>query len=180
MKIETDRLILRPFKKTDYKKVYEICSDYELVKTTLNIPYPYTEQFAKDFIDCCKQSLKEKKIYELAVCFKDNENTVVGCIKLCPERAKRAEIGYWIDRKFWGQGIATEAAKAIINFGFENLKLNSIYARHFDMNPASGKVMKKCGMKYVGIMRQHESRFDKFYDVIYYDILADDWKNICS
>lgn len=180
MKFTTERLIIRPYKKADYKRVFEICNDYEFVKTTLGIPYPYTIDMAKTYIERTNQALKEKRYYELAICFKDDEKTVIGCVQLVAitERAKRAEIGFWVDRKLWGKGIATEAAKAMLDFAFEELKLNSVYARHFDINPASGKVMQKCGMKYAGVLRQNEFRFDKYYDVVYYDVLAEEWENI--
>ena len=165
--IETERLVIRSFKDSDYKKVYEACNDPELAKMTLGIPIPYTKQNAKDWI------AKVKDVYECAICFKDNLNCVIGCVSLVnlSERAQRGELGYWINQKYWGQGIATEAAKAMIKYGFETLNLNSIIARHFQHNPASGRVMQKCGMKYAGILREHERRFDTFYNVVYYDIL---------
>ena len=64
----------------------------------------------------------------------------------------------------------------MIKFGFETLGLHSIIARHFDINPASGRVMEKCGMKYVGLMRDHEVRFDQYYNVCYYEITEGDKK----
>ena len=62
----------------------------------------------------------------------------------------------------------------MLEFGFKKLGLHSIIARYFDINPASGRVMEKCGMKYVGTIRDHEFRFDKYYNVGYYEITEDD------
>lgn len=175
--IETERLIIRSFKNSDYKKVAEACNEPDLAKMTLGIPIPYTEQNAKDWIAKVKVNEKEGISYELAVCFKDKPNHVIGSVAIIDikKRAQRGEIGYWINKNFWGQGIATEAAKAIINFGFNTLNLHSIIARHFEHNPASGRVMQKCGMRYAGMLREHESRFDTFFNVVYYDLLKSEF-----
>ena len=177
--IETERLIIRQFKDEDYKRVYEVCNDYELAKTTLGIPIPYTEEIAKGFIEKTKQRIQENYSYELAVCFKNNPEKVVGCISLVGINpvARKAEMGYWVDRELWCKGIATEASQAIIKFGFEKLNLHSIMARHFKENLASGKVMQKCGMNYVGTMHDNEFRLNEFHDVVYYELLESDLKN---
>ena len=173
---ETERLIIRRFTIEDAKDVYECCNDFEVVKTTLGMPWPYTEEMAKGWIS--KQPKREElgESYEFAICFKENPNKVIGCVSLMGinSNAKRAEMGYWVGRKYWKQGIATEAAKMMLNFGFDVLGLHSIIARYFDINPASGRVMEKCGMIYVGTIREHEFRFDKYYNVGYYEMLSTD------
>jgi len=173
---ETERLIIRRFTVEDIDDVYNCCNDFEVVKTTLGLPWPYTKEIAKNWI--CKLLEKEESgiSYEFAICFKENPSKVIGCVSLMDInlRAKRAEMGYWVARKYWRQGIATEAAEVMIKFGFKQLGLHSIIARYFDINPASGKVMQKCGMKFVGIIRDHEFRFDKYYNVGYYEMLESD------
>ena len=174
--IETERLIIRRFMPEDANDIYEACNDYEMVKTTLGLPWPYTKQMAEGWIPKLSQREKEGTSYEYAICFKDNPNKIIGCIALIDVNsvAKRAEMGYWVARKHWKKGIATEAAKAMLKFGFEKLGLHSIFARYFDINPASGRVMEKSGMTYVGTIRDHEFRFDKFYNIGYYEILEKD------
>lgn len=176
MKIETKRLIIRPFKSSDYERVATVCNDYDVAKTTLAIPHPYTEDNAKDFINYTLEATKAKQSYEYAICFKEDPSFVIGCVGLMNinYNAKKAELGYWIDKLHWGKGVATEASIAMIRFAFDYLKLHSVIARHAVHNPASGKVMKKCGMTYVGLFREHEYRDGKFYDVDYYEILASD------
>ena len=174
--IETERLVIRRFRPEDYKDVYECCNDYDMVKTTLGMPWPYTEEMAKGWIS--KQPAREQGgiSYEFAICFKDNPNKVIGCVSLMSinTTAKRGELGYWVGKKYWKQGIATEAAKVMLDFGFKKLGLHSIIARYFDINPASGRVMEKCGMTYVGTIRDHEFRFDKYYNVGYYEMIESD------
>lgn len=175
--IETNRLIIRPFVVSDSKKLFECCNDFELVKTTLGIPWPYTEDIAKSWILNKEKDKKDGSSYEYAICLKEDINNVIGCVSLMGTNsvAKKAELGYWIKRKMWNKGFATEASKAMIDFGFNKLNLNSIYARFFDINPASGKVMEKCNMKYVGMLRQHEYRFNNFYNIKFYEILKSDY-----
>ena len=174
--IETERLIIRRFKIEDAQEVYECCNDYDVVKTTLGMPWPYTEEMAKGWI--LRQPAREESgtSYEFAICFKDNPNKIVGCVSLMgiDQRAKRGEMGYWVGKKYWKQGIATEAAKAMIEFGFKKLGLHSIIARYFEINPASGRVMQKCGMTYVGTIRDHEFRFDTYHNVGYYEMIESD------
>ena len=171
--ITTNRLIIRPFVMSDSKRLYECCNDFELVKTTLGIPWPYTEKMAESWIPQKEEDAKNGVSYKYAICMKDTPNNIIGCISLMGTNslAKKAELGYWVERKLWGKGIATEAANAMIDFGFNTLKLNSIYARFFDINPASGRVMEKCGMTYCEMLRQHEFRFDQYYNIKYFEIL---------
>jgi RimJ/RimL family protein N-acetyltransferase len=173
---ETNRLIIRRFKIEDAYDVYDSCNDYEVVKTTLGIPWPYTLEMAESWINKLSIREEEGSSYEFAICLKEDPNKIIGCISLCDVnlRANRAEMGYWVNRKFWNKGIASEAGKFMINFAFDKLGLHSVIARYFDINPASGRVMEKCGMKYVGTIREHECRFDKYYNVGYYEILSTD------
>ena len=85
-----------------------------------------------------------------------------------------AELGYWLGREFWNQGYCTEAAIAMIEFGFESLGLRRIVSEHMARNPASGKVMEKAGMTREGLRRKHVRKWGVFEDVVVYGILADD------
>ena len=174
--IETNRLIIRSFTKTDAKAIYEACNDFDIFKTTLGIPSPYTLGDANNFIEYTNNAISNQKSFELAITLKENVDQVVGCISLMGIKrpSNKAELAYWVAKKYWNHGIATEAARAIIEYGFNSLNLNSIFARFLDNNPASGKVMQKIGMKYVGKMREHEYKSGQYYDVFYYEILKSD------
>jgi [ribosomal protein S5]-alanine N-acetyltransferase len=89
---------------------------------------------------------------------------------------KRAELGYWMGHEYRGQGYMSEAVRRMIQFGFEVLDLNRVYAACFAENKASEHVMQKAGMVYEGRMRQHYIRFDKVHDAVYYGILREDWR----
>ena len=179
MKIETKRLIIRPFKKSDYKQVTACCNDYDVAKSTMSIPIPFTDNDAKVFIESTLNTSKSDGTMELAVELKETK-TVVGYIGLVGiySQSKHAEIGYWVGKNYWNKGIATEAVKAMINYAFTELKLHSILAKHFENNLASGAVMKKCGMRYVGKIHEHEFRMGQYYTVMLYELLEKDFKKV--
>jgi RimJ/RimL family protein N-acetyltransferase len=114
----------------------------------------------------------------LAICIADAPDDIIGAItlSLAPEHA-RAELGYWIGSGMWGRGYATEAAHAMVAFGFATLRLNRIQAHHFTRNPASGRVLEKVGMRLEGVSRQAYRRWDRFEDVAMLAILASDSPN---
>jgi RimJ/RimL family protein N-acetyltransferase len=87
---------------------------------------------------------------------------------------QRAELGYWIGVPFWGHGYATEAGRAVVRHGFENFKLNRIFAAHFEGNEASGNVLRKIGMKHEGCARQAIMKWGKVMDLEMYAILRED------
>jgi RimJ/RimL family protein N-acetyltransferase len=94
------------------------------------------------------------------------------------EEHKRAELGYWIGVPYWNHGYASEAARRVVNWGFQYLGLNRIYAQHFADNPASGRVMQKIGMQYEGTLRQPFIRLGEARDSVCYGILKDEWETM--
>ena len=85
-------------------------------------------------------------------------------------------MGYWISKKFWNRGFASEAAKAILEYGFTTLGMNRIHAHHFTRNKASGRILLKIGMKHEGKLRQHVKKWDKFEDIEMYGILRSEFE----
>ncbi len=87
-----------------------------------------------------------------------------------------AEVGYSLSRSYWNQGIMTEALKALLEYGFTVMNLNRIEAQHETENPASGAVMRKCGMQREGLLRQRLLNKGRFVDVELYAILKSDFQ----
>src|SRR5699024_10680100 len=81
------------------------------------------------------------------------------------------EIAYWIGEEFWGNGFATEAAQAIMDFAFKEKKYHKLYARYFHSNPASGRVLEKLGMKQEGILIDHVKKDNQYESLIYQGII---------
>jgi len=87
----------------------------------------------------------------------------------------RGELGYWIGHPYWGQGLATEAAEAVLEFAFRTLQLNRVQASYLPSNPSSGRVLEKLGMQREGLHRQRYRKGDQFQDVVESAILRHDW-----
>ncbi|MGE5412297.1 MAG: GNAT family N-acetyltransferase [Clostridiales bacterium] len=175
--IELERIILRPFSFADAKEVQSLAGEEAVDRTTLNIPHPYLDGMAEQWIGTHKSDFENCKGAVFAIVLKGSQK-LCGAIGLSSidMHYERAELGYWIGVPYWGQGYCTEAAKEVVRFGFEDLKLNRIYAQYFSANTASGRVMQKIGMQREGCLRQHVKKYDKFMDIVCYAILKDEWK----
>lgn len=173
--IESKRLILRPFSLNDASTVQKLAGDKDIAKVTLNIPHPYKDEMAEEWIKKHAEEYNNDKLLTLAITHK-KERYLIGAIGIrLNKKHENGELGYWIGKEYWNNGYCTEAAKAIIKFGFEEMNLNKMYACHLKKNPASGEVMKKVGMKYEGLFRQHVIKWGEFEDLIYYGILKNEY-----
>lgn len=173
--LTSDRLALRPFDEQDAHQVQALAGDRNIADTTLRIPHPYLDGMAEAWIAEHAGQYANGTHAVFAIESKD-EQCVVGAISLTLELAfRKAELGYWIGCPWWGRGFATEAAHRIVDFGFRQLKLNRIVARHLVRNPASGKVMQKLGMRHEGTLREDTVKWDRFEDLELYSILRREW-----
>ena len=177
-KIEQGALVLRAFRLEDAPKVAEYCGDWDLAKTTANIPHPYDQSMARGWIASHQEAFEAGEAATFAITLADS-GELVGAVGLQYEaRNQLAEIGYWIGKPHWGNGYATSAAQAIIEFGFSHWDLNRVQARHITTNPASGRVMEKAGMQLEGVLRQASFRWGTFEDLAIYSILKEEFEPI--
>lgn len=173
--LTSERVILRPFLQSDGKRVQELAGAKEIASTTLNIPHPYKDGLAEEWIRGHEKDFLNDKSIALAICLKDTE-VLIGAIGLIIYRSdSRGSLGYWIGNKFWNNGYCTEAAKVMMKYGFEQMNLHRIYATHLSHNSASGRVMQKLGMKYEGVLRHHVNKWGRFYDLVYFGILKSEY-----
>ncbi len=149
LKLETERLALRGYDLDDAERVAELVGNYEVAKTTQNIPHPYSLEMAKNWISSHAQSLNEGDRIAYAILVK-GPRELVGTVSLIDIQECQASLGYWIGQPYWGKGYCTEAVSAILDYAFAELRIESVYADHYSNNPASGKVMVKNGMQYIG------------------------------
>jgi ribosomal-protein-alanine N-acetyltransferase len=175
--LNTERLIIRPLSESDAPDIYKNVKEYDIAKWAINIPHPYPKDGAIKFIKQTKELMKKGLSYELAIQIESTKE-VLGVISLMKvdRRHKNAELGYWVGKKFWNRGIATEAVSRVMEFGFQMLNLERIYAKCFHNNEASRKVMEKVGMKLEGKFRHEVFKENKFIDTLYYGILKEEWK----
>jgi len=173
--IRTDRLLLRVFVPEDVSALHRLASDRSIASTTLSIPYPYEENMARDWIESLPEKHAAGELVNFAITHR-RESYLIGAVglKLRMEH-KRGELGYWIGKPHWKQGYGTEAAQAVIRFGFQELNLHKIYARTFKRNEASERVLQKAGLKYEGYLREHILKWDQFEDIVEYAILRSEF-----
>ncbi|HVF89722.1 MAG TPA: GNAT family N-acetyltransferase [Blastocatellia bacterium] len=174
-RIETDRLVLRPFALSDAAEVQRLAGDEEIAYNALNIPSPFTTATAEQWITGSLEEYREGRAASFAVTLRPGDS-LIGAVGLSIDETNlRAEMGYWIDKTLWGRGYASEAAEAVMRYGFEELALNRIYASCLKRNPASGRVLRKIGMSLEGCLRQHVRRSGSFEDLEEYGILIEEY-----
>lgn len=178
--IQTPRLILRPFCLRDAQAVQHLAGDWEIADTTSNIPHPYEDGMAETWIETNSPGNEAGALATFAIVLRDHQQ-LIGAIGLTLDRQNnKAELGYWVGKSSWNLGYATEAAKAILEYGFVDLRLNRIGARHFARNPSSGRVMQKVGMLLEGKARQATIKWGKYEDLILYGILHKEWASAAT
>jgi ribosomal-protein-alanine N-acetyltransferase len=173
--LRTERLVLRGFTMDDARRVQQLAGAREVAATTLTMPHPYVDGMAEAWIGGHAAAWEARRRLTLAVTSQaDGVVGVVG-LSLVPEH-RRGEVGYWIGVPYWNRGFATEAAAAVLDFGFGELGLNRVVGRYFTRNPASGNVLRKLGMTREGTLREHVVRWGQAEDLECYAILAREWR----
>ena len=173
--LETERLLLRFFDLSDAERVRELAGDKEIADTTTNIPHPYEEEMAEEWISTHRIKFESGECVHFAIILK-KKSELIGAIGLIIDKSfNRGELGYWIGRKYWNQGYCTEAAGAVLGYGFNQLLLHKITSSHFARNPSSGRVMRKIGMKKEGFLKKHVPKNGHYEDLVLYGILRNEW-----
>ena len=179
--LQTVRLTLRPYDLADIPALIRLAGAREVAATTLRIPHPYTEEAAQQFIATCEQDADSGSITRFAICLRDDGQFCGGIgLRMDEGQPHRAELGYWLGVPYWGRGYATEAAQALLDYGFDTLGLHRIYASYVTQNVASGGVLRKIGMTREGGFRGHIFKWGQFQDIECYGMLKSDWKDRCG
>lgn len=172
--LRTRRLLLRPFDPEDAAAVRRLAGDREIALNTLSIPHPYEEGMAEAWLASHQLRFEEGRGVAFAMV---SEGELVGAIGLDIDRENEsAELGYWVGRPYWGRGFATEAASAVVAYGFRDLDLHRVAARCFRRNPASGRVLEKAGLRHEGSLREPLKKWGEFEDVEVYGIVRRDFE----
>ena len=174
--IEAERLTLRKAEKNDAQGMFDNwASDPEVTKFLPWQPHENVE-VSKIIINSWIKGY-EKNMLDLIIYHKKDKK-IIGSIGLIVRNARLniLELGYCMARAYWGQGLMTEAAQAIVSFAFKESTANRIQARHDVDNPASGKVMEKIGMIKEGVLRQSGLNNQGIRDMAVYSILREDYK----
>lgn len=190
--IRTGRLLLRQFTPDDVDDVLEYVNDQEWAQYQVNIqPTPYTRKDIETLVDMFSNpSYWEKghpglpfpgngagllRIFAVVL-----DGRAIGEIALNQRELdlpnERVEIAYTLSRKYWNRGLATEAARAVMDWVFRNYDINRLYAWCDPRNTGSWRVLEKLGMKREGLLREHMKEDGEFRDQLYYGILRSEWE----
>jgi [ribosomal protein S5]-alanine N-acetyltransferase len=174
--LEAERLVLRPFVAADAPTVEELAGDAEVAGPTLNIPHPYPAGLAAEWIASHAGWASSGERYAFAI-ERRADGALLGAItaNLAP-RHRRAELGYWLGRPYWGQGYTSEAARRVTAFCFDELGVHRVQATCFIGNVASARVMEKAGMHREGVLRGYVRKGDAFLDTAMYALLRADYE----
>lgn len=175
--LETQRLILRRFVKTDAEPMYRNwASDPEVTKY-LTWPTHESIEVSQWVVDDWISHYSEDAYYQWAIVPKD-VGEPIGSIAVVShdDRMAKVEIGYCIGKNWWHRGYMTEALNAVIGFFFDKVGVYRVQACHDPNNPHSGAVMQKCGMTYEGTQRKAGWNNTGICDVCWLGILADEWE----
>ncbi len=168
--LTTDRLILRNFTLADAPEVKRMAGDVAVAMNTLNMPHPYVNGVAEEWINSLAGEFNSESSIVFAITLKESRS-LIGAIGLTLKlQFRNAEMGYWLGKEYWNKGYTTEAAIAVIQYAFNNLPVHKISANHFHDNLASGKVMLKAGMHYEGIQKEHIWHWNTYKHLLNYAI----------
>ena len=172
--LTTERLILRPLRMSDDRDLYAYASDPEVSRHVLWEPHASLWD-SRRFLRAAIRQYRQGLPGSFAITLKDSGRMIgtIGFMWVNVDH-KSAEVGYSLSRDYWNRGIMTEALRRVVDFGFEDLRLNRIEAQHETDNPASGRVMEHAGMRYEGTLRRRLYNKGKFVDVALYAVLRDD------
>lgn len=174
--LQTTRLHLRPVAFADAPMLHELGNDPQITKNLADMAYPHPLEAVQQMIGAMQDLMPQGKVYAFVITSQHSQpQTPLGIIYLVPDATnQRGELIYWLGRRFWGCGYMTEAVHAVIQFAFDVLNLHRVYADVFPTNPASARVLEKCGLQYEGTLRQHLMKDGKFIDLRCYGLLRDE------
>jgi len=176
MKISvTDRIHLSEFQPSDQAACLEHLKEKEIYDRTLRIPYPYTEADFQAWMQIVeKATLQQGRPVHWAI--RNEKQEMIGGSGFDTSQAgqsHRAEIGYWLAKPYWGQGIMTAVVRTACAFAFAEFGLVKIMAQVFAGNGASAKVLEKCGFQQEGYLRKHYLKDGNYVDAKLFALLKE-------
>ena len=173
--IDSQRLLLRRFSYDDIQDLIEFVS-HPSVAEEVSDPKP-NEESARAYVDKQNsfQPFEKDKVFDLAI-ERKADGKVIGLVTMITKNHQKGELGYGLGTDFRGKGYATEAARAITDYGFAQLKYHRVQAIVSAANPVSMQVLVRLGMKQEGRLREATENDGDWHDLLYYGVLADEWQ----
>jgi RimJ/RimL family protein N-acetyltransferase len=143
--LETERLMLRRPTLADVKAIAHLANDRRIAENTRRLPHPYLQEHAIEFVRAIASDKRE------TVFLIENNYTPIGMVGIDWREADAPELGYWLGVEHWGQGFGTEAARAVIDFTFEEFDVEHLISGARVANPSSRNILEKCGFQWSGV-----------------------------
>jgi RimJ/RimL family protein N-acetyltransferase len=143
--LETERLMLRRPTLADVKAITHLANDRRIAENTRRLPHPYSQDHAIEFVRAIANHNRE------TVFLIENNHTPIGVVGVDWREADAPELGYWLGVEHWGQGFGTEAARAVIDFTFEEFDVEHLISGARVANPSSRNILEKCGFQWSGV-----------------------------
>jgi RimJ/RimL family protein N-acetyltransferase len=143
--LETERLTLRRPTLADVKAIANLANDRRIAENTRRLPHPYSQDHAIEFVRALANDQRE------TVFLIENNYTPIGAVGVDWRQPDAPELGYWLGFEYWGQGFATEAARAVIDFTFEQFDVEHVISGARVTNPSSRNILEKCGFQWSGV-----------------------------
>ncbi len=164
--IVTDHIHLSEIRPSDKAAYIQHLQEKEIYDHTLRIPFPYTEADADEWLAMVAKSTKQHG-QPVNWAIRNEDDFLIGGIGFegfAIGKSHRAEIGYWMARPFWGRGMMTAVVRKACEFAFDEWRLAKITAHVFATNPASARVLEKCGFEQEGFLKKHFLKDGQFLD----------------
>lgn len=172
--IRTPRLLLRPPRRGDVPALVPLVGDWRVARPT-RIPHPYTAKDGLEFVRATARRRRQGVGAALLVVSRRNSRIVGGTgLHDIDRKDGNFELGYWVDPREWGKGIAAEAGYAVCREAFRTLRLHRAYANVFVFNPWSCRVLRRLGFRLEGRSREHHRDGRRWVDVLRFGLLADE------
>ncbi len=143
--LETERLSLRRPTLADVKAIAHLANDRRIAENTRRLPHPYSQDHAVAFVRAMATEPRE------TVFLIENNHTPIGMVGINWLEPEAPELGYWLGVEHWGQGFGTEAARAAIDFFFEEFDFEQLFSGARVANPTSRNILEKCGFQWSGV-----------------------------
>lgn len=176
--LTTARLTLRRLKTSDSHDMYEYSCDPDVTKFLLWEPHKCHDQ-TKDYLHYVQKCYRAGDFYDWAVVSNSDKKMIGTCgFTTLDFSNNSAEVGYVLNRKYWGQGIAAEALCRVLDFAFMELNVHRVEAKYIIGNDSSRRVMEKCGMSFEGVRRSSMFIKGDYRDIGVCSILYDEYMRI--
>lgn len=153
-RIETGRLVLRPLEPADAEAVAVYLDDIEVARWLVRVPHPFTLEDAAGFISQCCATSSLGTATTLGIVLRGDDRAIVRGIVALHSLDTRPEIGFWLGRPFWGNGLMTEAVDATLSWAYAQLDVDAIVAGAFEGNVASLAIQVRQGFEVTGMSRR--------------------------